>query len=124
MPAQKERPLLSGLSCLIVLASFAIPLAIVKPAFLGAVLDRQADVHQAPPWFWAVTFTFYFVNYFVIYFFNSALVYCALAHFRGEDVSAEVRSYINRLSDFLFVASRYVNEKGAGDVLGVPGANR
>ena len=42
----------------------------------------------------------------------------------GEDVSAEVRSYINRLSDYLFVASRYVNDKGAGDVLWVPGANR
>lgn len=42
----------------------------------------------------------------------------------GESVSGEVRSYINRLSDFLFVASRYVNDKGAGDVLWVPGANR
>jgi cob(I)alamin adenosyltransferase len=42
----------------------------------------------------------------------------------GEDVSAELRSYINRLSDFLFVASRYVNDKGARDVLWVPGANR
>lgn len=42
----------------------------------------------------------------------------------GEEVSAEVRSYINRLSDFLFVASRYVNDKGARDVLWVPGANR
>lgn len=42
----------------------------------------------------------------------------------GEDVSAEVRSYINRLSDFLFVASRYVNDKGKRDVLWVPGANR
>ena len=42
----------------------------------------------------------------------------------GEDVSADVRSYINRLSDFLFVASRYVNDKGARDVLWVPGANR
>ena len=42
----------------------------------------------------------------------------------GEDVSAEVKSYINRLSDFLFVASRYLNDKGARDVLWVPGANR
>ena len=41
-----------------------------------------------------------------------------------ESVSAGVRSYINRLSDFLFVASRYVNDKGARDVLWVPGANR
>jgi len=42
----------------------------------------------------------------------------------GESVSAEVRSYINRLSDFLFVASRYLNDKGARDVLWAPGANR
>jgi cob(I)alamin adenosyltransferase len=42
----------------------------------------------------------------------------------GEDVSADVMSYINRLSDFLFVASRYLNDKGARDVLWVPGANR
>jgi cob(I)alamin adenosyltransferase len=42
----------------------------------------------------------------------------------GETVSAEVMSYINRLSDFLFVASRYLNDKGARDVLWVPGANR
>jgi cob(I)alamin adenosyltransferase len=42
----------------------------------------------------------------------------------GEEVSADVMSYINRLSDFLFVASRYLNDKGARDVLWVPGANR
>jgi cob(I)alamin adenosyltransferase len=42
----------------------------------------------------------------------------------GESVSPEVMSYINRLSDFLFVASRYLNDKGARDVLWVPGANR
>lgn len=42
----------------------------------------------------------------------------------GESVSGEVASYINRLSDFLFVASRFLNDKGARDVLWVPGANR
>jgi cob(I)alamin adenosyltransferase len=31
---------------------------------------------------------------------------------------------MNRLSDFLFVASRFVNQKGEGDVLWVPGKNR
>jgi cob(I)alamin adenosyltransferase len=42
----------------------------------------------------------------------------------GESVSPQVLSYINRLSDFLFVASRHLNDKGARDVLWVPGANR
>ena len=42
----------------------------------------------------------------------------------AEHVSAPALQYINRLSDFLFVASRYVNQRGAGDVLWVPGQNR
>jgi cob(I)alamin adenosyltransferase len=42
----------------------------------------------------------------------------------GEHVSAPALTYINRLSDLLFVASRYVNERGQGDVLWVPGQNR
>jgi cob(I)alamin adenosyltransferase len=42
----------------------------------------------------------------------------------GEDVSPQVLRYINRLSDFLFVASRHLNDKGARDVLWQPGANR
>jgi cob(I)alamin adenosyltransferase len=41
-----------------------------------------------------------------------------------EPVSDAAIQYINRLSDFLFVASRAVNDNGAGDVLWVPGQNR
>ncbi len=41
----------------------------------------------------------------------------------GETISAEALKYVNRLSDFLFVASRYVNDRGAADVLWVPGKN-
>ena len=47
-----------------------------------------------------------------------------LAAQQGEHVSAPALKYINRLSDLLFVASRYVNERGQGDVLWVPGKNR
>lgn len=42
----------------------------------------------------------------------------------GETVSAPALHYINRLSDFLFVTSRYVNDKGKADRLWVPGENR
>ncbi|MCX2695169.1 MULTISPECIES: cob(I)yrinic acid a,c-diamide adenosyltransferase [Ochrobactrum] len=48
----------------------------------------------------------------------------ALAKTEGEVVSKEALQYINRLSDFLFVAARAVNENGAKDVLWVPGQNR
>jgi cob(I)alamin adenosyltransferase len=47
-----------------------------------------------------------------------------LAAVPGETVSAPALKYINRLSDFLFVASRYVNERGKSDILWVPGKNR
>jgi len=43
---------------------------------------------------------------------------------RGESVTPELLKYVNRLSDYLFVASRYANDKGAQDVLWKPGANR
>ncbi|NIA68435.1 cob(I)yrinic acid a,c-diamide adenosyltransferase [Pelagibius litoralis] len=42
----------------------------------------------------------------------------------AEAINPEAIRYINRLSDLFFVMSRYVNDKGAGDVLWVPGANR
>lgn len=41
-----------------------------------------------------------------------------------EPVSPDAIKYINRLSDFLFVTARYVNDRGNGDVLWVPGDNR
>jgi cob(I)alamin adenosyltransferase len=42
----------------------------------------------------------------------------------GEAVSPEALSYVNRLSDLLFVASRFMNNQGATDVLWAPGQNR
>jgi cob(I)alamin adenosyltransferase len=42
----------------------------------------------------------------------------------GEKVGTPALRYVNRLSDFLFVASRWVNAKASGDILWVPGKNR
>ena len=43
---------------------------------------------------------------------------------RREPVSPAALQYINRLSDHLFVLGRFLNDKGAGDVLWVPGGTR
>ncbi|GAA4766658.1 cob(I)yrinic acid a,c-diamide adenosyltransferase [Stakelama sediminis] len=39
-------------------------------------------------------------------------------------LNPQALTYINRLSDYLFVVARHVNKSGAGDVLWVPGASR
>jgi cob(I)alamin adenosyltransferase len=42
----------------------------------------------------------------------------------SDPVNPAALTYINRLSDYLFVLARAVNAGGAGDVLWVPGASR
>lgn len=47
-----------------------------------------------------------------------------LANIEGEKVSEHALSFINRLSDWFFVASRFANDKGQSDIKWQPGANR
>jgi cob(I)alamin adenosyltransferase len=47
-----------------------------------------------------------------------------LSQQKNEKVNPAAIRYLNRLSDLLFVAARYVNGRGERDVLWVPGANR
>jgi len=68
-------PLLSGFACLLVMASFA--------GGLFATGAFQSEKAQGEVLFWGMVFAFYFVNYFVIVYFNSALVACAMTRFRG-----------------------------------------
>ena len=48
----------------------------------------------------------------------------AVAATHDMSLNPAALAYVNRLSDFLFVASRAVNQNGAGDVLWRPGATR
>ncbi len=48
----------------------------------------------------------------------------AVAAARAVPLNPQALSYINRLSDYLFVAARHVNQSAGGDVLWVPGASR
>jgi cob(I)alamin adenosyltransferase len=47
-----------------------------------------------------------------------------LSKMEDEVVGAPALKYVNRLSDFLFVAARHANDGGKADILWVPGKNR
>ena len=91
-------PLLSAVCCLIVVASFAIPLLDASgmkellPPEKGATPQQQFV-------YYGVIFLFYFCNYFVIVFFNSAIVSCAVIRMRGGNpaVGDGIRSAAARL---------------------------
>ncbi len=47
-----------------------------------------------------------------------------VALMREDAVNPHALTYLNRLSDFLFVAARWCNDSGKSDIQWVPGANR
>ena len=72
-------PLFSSICCLLVMASFAIPMIATDSWQLPG--QDAAGIHKVA--YYAVLFLFYFCNYFVIIFFNSAIVACAIFRMRG-----------------------------------------
>jgi len=74
-------PLFSGVACLLVLASFAVPLW-STPWFREGLETKELN-HD--PIAYVILFAFYVINYFVIVFFNAALVSCALKRMAGEN---------------------------------------
>jgi hypothetical protein len=83
-------PMISGIACLLVVATFLLPFLLVPEfgAGIKAVLDQNRGGRQEPAAqiaYAVVAFAFYFVNYLVIVFFNTALVSCAIIRFKGGD---------------------------------------
>ena len=73
-------PLISLIACGLILASF------IAPVFASAVLDPEGGtVEIAEPVLMAGFFAFYVIAYFIMIFFNAALVACAIIRFRGGD---------------------------------------
>jgi hypothetical protein len=91
-------PLLSGLACIVVLLSFLLPL-VVSPDLLDKL--KRRDIPEGV--LLAIAFAFYFINYFVIIFFNSALVACALIRFNGGEptLGDGFRAAVSRLPQIL-----------------------
>ena len=78
-------PVLSGISCVMVTVLLAVSgLAIFLPAIRAAGITPENFQHSAgSPEFMAVMFVFYLANYFVIVFFNVALVGVANSRLTG-----------------------------------------
>ncbi len=74
-------PFLSGLSLLLVLGSFAVALL----GNFGWDYNHLFEISRGAQYL--VLFLFYIVNYFVVVFFNMALMHCAKLYFDGEEVS-------------------------------------
>lgn len=72
-------PILSGIISIIVLLTFILPL------IMGSVL--QAAVPMGSLFFYAILFAFYAVSYFVVIFFNTALISCVNARLNGGEMS-------------------------------------
>jgi Family of unknown function (DUF6159) len=71
-------PLISLGALFLVLLSFALPVL-----GLGMLSGLGRDFHSGSPAFYAVLFLFYFSQYFVIFFFNAALVGAAMMRLDG-----------------------------------------
>lgn len=73
-------PIISGVACLILSISFILPVA------LYFMQHPQGNQNPDPIWYIG-SFCFYFVNYFIVIFFNSGLVACAHANLSGRQMT-------------------------------------
>ena len=91
-------PLISAVALILVLATFIVPTALLSPGFLQAL-----DTGDASPFTWALALAFYFVQYSVILYFNSALVGAAMIRLDGGDPTVRdgLRIATSRLGSIL-----------------------
>ncbi len=92
-------PVISGIAAILVAATFIVPL------FTSGYIESFDSGEGAPtdPMVYVWGFAFYFVSYFVMVFFNTAIVSCALERLRGGDptVGSGFRGAISLLPQIL-----------------------
>jgi len=74
-------PLISGICGLVLLAAFFVPL--YQSGFFGS--SDKGAAQNPPAIYYLVFFAFYFCSCFVVVFFNSAIVACAVMRMEGGD---------------------------------------
>ena len=90
-------PILSGISMMLVISSFVVILLSSSGWEWSAIRDQDYFTHLL------FTFVYYLVNYFIIVFFNTALVHCTHLYFNGEKptVGQGLRFAISRVGSIL-----------------------
>lgn len=76
-------PILSGFSILLLMASFFT----AALASAGWDIDNLGVEQQGTPIYYLIVFAFYIINYFIVVFFNMALIHCTRLYFQGEEVT-------------------------------------
>jgi hypothetical protein len=74
-------PLLSGICLILIIGSFVVA-AIASNGWDGETAGEMSSVQ-----YYGLIFLFYVINYFVVVFFNMALIHCTRSYFKGEEVS-------------------------------------
>jgi cytochrome c biogenesis protein CcdA len=89
-------PLISGVCCLLVLLSFGLPL-------WANGFPNPEQWRQRPLLYYGLLFLFYFMNYFIVVFFNSAVIACAILRMRGGEptLSTGIHAALSRLPQIL-----------------------
>ena len=73
-------PVISGISVMVMLASFVVPVILAGNAdLIQRLLKEDRDLAIT------ISFIFYFLNYLIVVFFNSAIVACATIRMGGGD---------------------------------------
>ncbi|HYC38518.1 MAG TPA: DUF6159 family protein [Usitatibacter sp.] len=98
-------PLISSAALLLVLAGFALP--VIGLGGLDGISGRQEDL---PPMAYVVAFLFYFCQYFVIFFFNAALVGAVMIRLDGGDPTVKdglriASSKVAVIAGYAFIAA-------------------
>ena len=71
-------PILSGLSMILIITTFVLALFASSGWEIEALRDRGTVVN------YVILFLYYVVNYFIVVFFNTALIHCTHLYFQGE----------------------------------------
>jgi hypothetical protein len=90
-------PILSAIAMMLVIASFVVAL------FASAGWDPEAIREQSTVMNYVILFSYYLVNYFIVVFFNTALVHCTHLYFTGEEptISKGLRFSLSRIGAIL-----------------------